>query len=129
MNGKWIITVGYANGFDAPWKTWCYVLAFVCSLAISLLLMMILVSKIEQRDLLYRMMPKHVINGLRRGETVTEEYDLTTIFCSDIVGFTSLCGSLNPADVMFLLNEMFGEFDKLALKYNICKIETIGKSL
>ena len=84
-------------------------------------------SKIERRKLLYRMMPKHVINTLRKGDTIIEHYDLTTIFCSDIVGFTKLCGSLSPADVMSMLNEMYGEFDKLALKHRICKIETIGK--
>ena len=89
--------------------------------------MMIVASRIERRKLLYRMMPKHVINTLRKGETVIEQYDLTTIFCCDVVGFTKLCGSLSPADVMSMLNEMFGEFDKLALKYKICKIETIGE--
>jgi class 3 adenylate cyclase len=49
----------------------------------------------------------------------------TTLF-SDIVGFTPLSESMEPEELVDLLNHIFSEFDDLAEKYRLEKIKTIG---
>lgn len=49
-----------------------------------------------------------------------------TIFFSDIVGFTTMCGEMRPVQVMRMLNELYMELDKLVAKHKIYKVETIG---
>ena len=120
------MSVGYPEGFAAPWLKGLTALVVILSVCISVLLMTILVAKKDMAILLYKMMPPMVVKKLRRGETVVQRYDLATVFFSDIVGFTKLSGEMSPLDVMDLLNEMYTKFDELVVKHNVFKVETIG---
>ena len=93
-NNIWQMTVGYSEGFAAPWLKGLTALVVILSVAISLLLMTILVAKKDMKVLLYKMMPPVVVAKLRRGETVVQRYDLSTIFFSDIVGETSVLNGM-----------------------------------
>ena len=75
-NNIWQMTVGYSEGFAAPWLKGLTALVVILSVAISLLLMTILVAKKDMKVLLYKMMPPMVVKKLRRGETVVQRYDL-----------------------------------------------------
>ena len=88
------MSVGYSEGFAAPWLKGLTALVVILSVAISLLLMTILVAKKDMKVLLYKMMPPVVVAKLRRGETVVQRYDLSTIFFSDIVGETSVLNGM-----------------------------------
>lgn len=96
------------------------------SLFIALLFALLLVERHQHKLLLYKIMPKTAIEKLNRGHTVVERYNIVTIFFSDIVGFTSLAGELSPIRVMEMLNELYNNFDKIAKKHNVYKVETIG---
>jgi class 3 adenylate cyclase len=48
-----------------------------------------------------------------------------TVF-ADVVDFTPLSATLSPTELVDLLNEVFSLFDKLAGKYELEKIKTIG---
>ena len=120
------MNVGYPEGFAAPWLKGLTARVVLLSVAISLLLMTILVAKKDMKVLLYKMMPPMVVKKLRRGETVVQRYDLSTIFFSDIVGFTKMSGGMSPLDVMDMLNDMYSKFDDLVLKHKLYKVETIG---
>jgi atrial natriuretic peptide receptor A len=85
-----------------------------------------LTEKALHKMLLYKMMPMDAIQKLNRGQTVVERYNIVTIFFSDIVGFTSLCGDMRPIQVMKMLNELYMEFDKIVEKHGVYKVETIG---
>ena len=113
------MNVGYPEGFAAPWLKGLTALVVLLSVAISLLLMTILVAKKDMKVLLYKMMPPMVVKKLRRGETVVQRYDLSTIFFSDIVGFTKMSGGMSPLDVMDMLNDMYSKFDDLVLKHKL----------
>lgn len=52
-----------------------------------------------------------------------------TIFFSDIVGFTSMAGTMRPIQVMKMLNELYTELDKLVEKHKVYKVETIGDAV
>lgn len=48
-------------------------------------------------------------------------------FIADIAGFTSWSSSRQPEDVFRLLETYFAAFDALAAKFDVFKVETIGK--
>ncbi len=45
---------------------------------------------------------------------------------SDIVGFTDLSGTLEPRKVADMLGRLYKQFDALAHKHDVFKVETIG---
>ena len=45
---------------------------------------------------------------------------------ADIAGFTKWCSQRDPEQVFFLLESIYGVFDKLARKRGVFKVETIG---
>jgi hypothetical protein len=50
----------------------------------------------------------------------------TTVFESDIVGYTQMVSSLSPSDTLNMLNLIFSRFDEVAHAVGVEKIETIG---
>jgi class 3 adenylate cyclase len=80
-----------------------------------------------EKNLLESLLPEHAAEGLRRGQEVKPMiHNAVTMFFSDIVGFTSICRSLHPWQVIDMLNELYHIMDFLAGKFNLFKIETIG---
>jgi len=57
---------------------------------------------------------------------IAELYDETTIIFMDLAGFTHWSSSRTPVEVFDLLEAVYGEFDKLAKRRGVFKIETIG---
>ncbi|CAF3456907.1 unnamed protein product, partial [Rotaria sp. Silwood2] len=53
-------------------------------------------------------------------------FESCTILFSDVVGFTTICASLTPMEVVSILNEMYTKFDKCLETHNCYKVETIG---
>mmetsp|Transcript_9703 Transcript_9703/g.14565 ORF Transcript_9703/g.14565 Transcript_9703/m.14565 type:complete len:812 (-) Transcript_9703:51-2486(-) len=125
-NNEWILTAGLEGGFRPTYENWAYAIVTCGSFAVASLFALILVSKKEHEQLLFKMMPRKAIAKLRRNETVIERYEMVTIFFSDIVGFTTLAGELAPIEVMSMLNQLYTEFDKLVEKHDVYKVETIG---
>jgi class 3 adenylate cyclase len=59
---------------------------------------------------------------------IAELFPDTTVFFADIAGFTAWSSVREPAAVFTLLETLYGEFDKMAKKFGIFKVETIGDS-
>jgi len=57
---------------------------------------------------------------------LAERFDEATVLFADIVGFTPLSARISPLELVSLLNQIFSSFDKLADKYGLEKIKTIG---
>lgn len=74
------------------------------------------------------MYPKHVVDAIYRKklECLSRHHKNVTICFADIKGFTNLCSTIEPDNVMSFLNILFGEFDHLLTKHNIYKLETVG---
>jgi class 3 adenylate cyclase len=77
--------------------------------------------------LLQRMMPPEVIEQIKAGKaTEAEEYACVTVFFSDITNFTVLSSQTSTKDMLATLNLLWLEYDKIAKKWGMYKVETIG---
>lgn len=85
-------------------------------------------NEIEKSDnLLLNILPESIAAKLKEShESLAEQFDDATILFADIVGFTKRSESMQPNDLVAMLDDIFSEFDKLADKYAVEKIKTIG---
>ena len=79
------------------------------------------------RDLLTRILPVSIADRLREGEQrIADHYARSTVLFADIVGFTAMSAHHSPEQVLDLLDQVFGRFDRLVDASGLEKIKTIG---
>ncbi|KAI8926068.1 nucleotide cyclase [Entophlyctis helioformis] len=77
--------------------------------------------------LLQRMMPAEVIDQIKSGRaTEAQEYESVTVFFSDITNFTVLSSQTSTKDMLATLNALWIEYDAIAKRWGVYKVETIG---
>lgn len=77
--------------------------------------------------LLLNILPGPIAERLKRGErTIADSFPEVSLMFVDIAEFTPLAAGISPTKLVFLLNQIFSTFDKLARKYGLEKIKTIG---
>jgi class 3 adenylate cyclase len=62
------------------------------------------------------------------GTIVADTFEKVTVLFGDIVKFTEFAASVSANELVYMLNEIFSEFDRLAEYYGLEKIKTIGDS-
>ncbi|MGD8586226.1 MAG: adenylate/guanylate cyclase domain-containing protein [Chloroflexota bacterium] len=78
-------------------------------------------------ELVHNMLPAPIAARLKeRRDTIADAYDEVTVLFADMVGSTPLFASLEPAEAVDWLNEVFLMFDRLVERHNLEKIRTIG---
>jgi adenylate cyclase len=96
------------------------------------LLVLILAQNLNQERrksdrLLLNILPGSVAEELKQKDRVEpQEYTSASVLFTDFVGFTNTSETLTPQQLICELSEAFGEFDKIAKRYNLEKIKTIG---
>jgi class 3 adenylate cyclase len=84
-------------------------------------------EKSRSEALLLNILPKSIATRLKDGEeTIADSYEEVTVLFTDMVGFTPLSESLEPAELVKILNAYFSVFDRLTGDFDIEKIKTIG---
>jgi class 3 adenylate cyclase len=77
--------------------------------------------------LLEKMMPPGVLEQIKSGKaTDAEEYDCVTVFFSDITNFTVISSRTSTKDMLGTLNKLWLEYDAIARRWGVYKVETIG---
>jgi len=81
----------------------------------------------KSERLLRNMLPQPIAERMKKGEiNIAEHHPEVTLLIADLVGFTSLTASVDPVQIVSLLNEIFSAFDVLAEKRGLEKIKIIG---
>jgi len=78
-------------------------------------------------ELLYEMLPKHVIEALSLGKKAEPDTrEMASIFLSDIVNFTGISTTMSAFKTTDMLDRLYSKFDALAQAHKIFKVDTIG---
>ncbi|KAJ3144642.1 hypothetical protein HDU86_001661 [Geranomyces michiganensis] len=84
-------------------------------------------AKNQADDLLQRMFPPSVASQLLSGVTVVpQDYKHSTVFFSDIVGFTEIASRCSAIQMVDFFNDLYTAFDAIISIYDAYKVETIG---
>lgn len=84
-------------------------------------------AKEQSERLLLNVLPQIVAEHLKnRNEIIADTFDEVTVLFADIVNFTEISSRISAPKMVQLLNLIFSSFDKLAEKYQLEKIKTIG---
>ncbi|XP_077520446.1 guanylate cyclase soluble subunit beta-1-like [Amblyomma americanum] len=84
-------------------------------------------DKKRTEELLHGILPAKVAKLLCQNLPVeAEKFETVSCLFSDIVGFTNMCGSCAPMDIVRLLNKLYLQFDNLSNVHGVYKVETIG---
>ncbi|KAK6040161.1 hypothetical protein COOONC_22334 [Cooperia oncophora] len=77
--------------------------------------------------LLGQLLPACVASELKLGKPVPPKmYSSATILFSDIVGFTELCQTASPLEVVNVLNGVFDGFDQFIARRDAYKVRSSG---
>lgn len=87
----------------------------------------------EQRKLsdrlLHSILPASVAEILRRGHRYPpEKHSAVSILFTDLVGFTRIAETLSAEELIQELDRIFSNYDRIARKYGVQRIKTIGDS-
>ncbi|XP_070200444.1 adenylate cyclase type 2-like [Littorina saxatilis] len=97
-------------------------------------------EKQQQEDLLVSCIPTNLVNEMKKDlqqnmqqpklslfhDLYVQHYSNVSILYADIVNFTPLASECTAAELVKMLNELFGRFDQLAKKYNCMRIKILG---
>lgn len=77
-------------------------------------------------ELLCQVFPESVALALKNGQRSIAQHGEVTILFADVVGFTRLSKQLLPSQLVQVLEDLFGIFDRLAKQHGVEKVKTIG---
>jgi len=85
----------------------------------------------NQRDksekLLLNILPETIATRLKEGETnIADNFSEASVVFIDMTSFTAMSNINSPENIIDILNKIYTEFDKIAEKYHLEKIKTIG---
>lgn len=84
-------------------------------------------ERARSERLLLNVLPASVAERLKRDPApIADRHPEASVLFADIADFTTLSSSLEPEELVRLLNEIFTEFDHVVARFGLEKIKTIG---
>ncbi|MGL5195769.1 MAG: adenylate/guanylate cyclase domain-containing protein, partial [Chroococcales cyanobacterium] len=85
------------------------------------------IARDQSEKLLLNILPHTIAQQLKQGVyPIAESFPNATVLFADLVGFTQLSTEVPAVELVELLNKIFSIFDRLAERYEVEKIKTIG---
>ena len=85
------------------------------------------IEQAKAENLLLNILPRSIADRLKeKPQTIADQFTAASILFADVVDFTPQMKDLPPAQVVGMLDQLFGHFDTLVEKYELEKIKTIG---
>lgn len=100
----------------------------IAGLAFVIIVVIIIYGQRRRSEhLLLNILPKPIAKRLKAKEQpIADHFEEASVIFIDIVGFTKMSAETDPDSIVELLNNIFTKLDKLAEKYGLEKIKTIG---
>jgi guanylate cyclase len=135
--------VGELSGDAPPFPAWFPPLMIALNVTVGgSVVFMLLVLFVRQREealaalrteqdraetLLLNILPRSIADRLKsENATIADQFAAASILFADVVDFTPFSERLQPAEVVGVLDRLFTHFDRLADRYGVEKIKTIG---
>ena len=84
-------------------------------------------AQARAENLLLNILPGSIAERLKDSpQTIADDFPAASVLFADVVDFTPRSTDLTAAEVVGLLDRLFGHFDELADRYGLEKIKTIG---
>ena len=81
----------------------------------------------QNLELLLNILPEPIADRIRAGEgLIADRHDDVSLLFADIVGFTAMSTTMDPEELVRLLDQVFGVFDTLVDASDLEKVKTIG---
>lgn len=81
----------------------------------------------RSEQLLHSILPEKIVQRINKGEaTPVDRIENASVLFADLSGFTKLSRTMDPDELVSLLNNIFSEIDRLADRHELEKIKTIG---
>jgi guanylate cyclase len=85
------------------------------------------VEQAKSENLLLNILPRSIAEKLKdRPQTIADQFSAASILFADVVDFTPQMEHRTPAEVVGMLDQLFGHFDTLVEQCGLEKIKTIG---
>jgi len=128
FSSAWVFTIEPRSGSWAPaWLGGALAGVVVLAVVLALLVLFLALQQRLNENLLHSMLPRHIVAKMRAGETeLAEPFANAAVLFTDIVRFTDLVATITPQETMAMLNGLFSDFDEIAQRLGITKLETIG---
>jgi class 3 adenylate cyclase len=81
----------------------------------------------QNLELLLNILPEPIADRIRAGEgLIADRHEDVSLLFADIVGFTAMSSTMDPQELVRLLDQVFGVFDALVDASDLEKVKTIG---
>ncbi|TGL19699.1 adenylate/guanylate cyclase domain-containing protein [Leptospira bourretii] len=87
------------------------------------------VERKKSETLLLNILPEPIAVELKKeGRVIPRLYEFTSVLFCDMAGFTKIAEKMNAEELVYELDTIFREFDRLCKEYRLEKIKSIGDS-
>ena len=85
-------------------------------------------QKKKQDAIIYKMLPKDVVDKLNSGATTAENFESATLFFSSVVDFDLVTKKCKALEIINFLNDLYNTMDSRMDAHDVYKVETISDS-
>ena len=77
-------------------------------------------------ELLSKLVPEHVLQGIKNDQKVVDQLEHVTLLHTEIAGFSEFSAMSKPGDAIALMSRLFSKFDQLCEQHGVYKLHTMG---